>query len=505
MKNLLFSNTRSNAAGGNIRRWLSVFLLISLTVSLYACSSGPETQDDKKSGGSLQPDYVSQSESVVVPEGSGSLAPNAQNDPPKEPTTLVLAAIGLSSQLRKAIVDFNTTHDSVHIDIKDYSEYNTAADFRAGYERFLLDVITGSIPDILVMSSELPYKKIASAGILEDLYPYLDADPELSREDFFPNILHALELDGHLYLATPDFILETVVGSAAVVGTETGLSYDEYYQCLASMPEGCRGFAPYEADKETMLSGCSLLEMDNLIDWENGTCHFDSEEFIGLLKFANSISTSGLGDMSGDAFTMLAQGQQMLSVAAISSLSYLPVDYDHVFGGETTFVGYPIYSGIGHKIYLMNGALSISSLCRDKASAWEFIRTFFSEQVQNSTSFLPTNVKAFENKIAEATTVKYETDENGQYVLDENGEKIPVVIASYFDGFKMVDIYSLTERQAQLIRKAVGEAEKLCCYESTINNIILEGARPYFAGQRTAEEAAAIIQSRAAIYVSEQG
>ena len=69
----------------------------------------------------------------------------------------------------------------------------------------------------------------------------------------------------------------------------------------------------------------------------------------------------------------------------------------------------------------------------------------------------------------------------------------------------MVDIYSLTERQADLIRKAVGEAEKLCCYESTINNIILEGARPYFAGQKTAEEAAAVIQSKAAIYVSERG
>ena len=114
------------------------------------------------------------------------------------------------------------------------------------------------------MSSELPYKKIASAGILEDLYPYIDADPELSRQDFFPNIMTALELDGHLYLAVPDFMLETVVGSAAVVGTEAGLSYDEYYQCLASMPEGCRGFAPYEADKETIIVPFSSMTKQGL-------------------------------------------------------------------------------------------------------------------------------------------------------------------------------------------------------------------------------------------------
>lgn len=485
MKNLLFLNTKSNAAGRNIRRMLSIFLLMTLAVSLCACGSGSETQ---------QPEPVRPTESAAPTEDSGSLTLDMQNDEPREPTTLVLAAIGLSPQLRKAIDDFNSTHESARIEIKDYSEYNTATDFRAGYDRFLIDIITGSVPDIMVMSSELPYKKIASAGILEDLYPYLDADSELSREDFFASVLGALEVDGHLFLAVPDFMLETVVGSATVVGAEAGLTYEEYYQCLASMPEGCRGFATYEADRETMLSGCSMLEMDKFIDWKNGTCRFDSEEFIGLLKFANSLPAPGAGDMSGDAMTMLSQGQQMLSVSLISSLSYMPVDYDNVFGGEATFVGYPTYSGIGHKIYL-NTAIAMSSSCRDKASAWDFIRTFLSEPYQTGASFIPTNTKAFENKIAEATTVKYETD--------ENGEKIPIAIASYFDGFKMNDIYSLTERQAQLIRKAIGEADKLCCYDSTVIGIILEGARPYFAGQRTAEEAAAGIQAKASIYLSE--
>mgnify|MGYP003340216562 CR=1 FL=1 len=77
MKNLLFLNARSSAIGGNIQRLLSVFLIISLTVSFCACSSGSEAQDDKKSGGALQPDYVSESESVVLPEDSASLALNA--------------------------------------------------------------------------------------------------------------------------------------------------------------------------------------------------------------------------------------------------------------------------------------------------------------------------------------------------------------------------------------------------------------------------------------------
>ena len=126
MKNFRFLHISSNAAGGNIRRLLSVFLLISLTVSLCACSSGSEKQDNIKSGSTLPPGYADPSESTVLTEDSVSFSPDAPNGSSKEPTTLVLAATGLGPQLRQAIDAFYSTHDSVRIDIKDYSEYNTA-------------------------------------------------------------------------------------------------------------------------------------------------------------------------------------------------------------------------------------------------------------------------------------------------------------------------------------------------------------------------------------------
>ena len=45
--------------------------------------------------------------------------------------------------------------------------------------------------------------------------------------------------------------------------------------------------------------------------------------------------------------------------------------------------------------------------------------------------------------------------------------------------------------------------DKLCVYNETIYNIVMEEAAGYLEGQKTAEEVAKVIQSRAKIYVSE--
>ena len=47
--------------------------------------------------------------------------------------------------------------------------------------------------------SSLNAASLAVGGKLENLYPYLDADPELSRESFYPNVLKAQEIRGGLY------------------------------------------------------------------------------------------------------------------------------------------------------------------------------------------------------------------------------------------------------------------------------------------------------------------
>ena len=95
------------------------------------------------------------------------------------------------------VLSFNRSHDDVRIAFRDYSMYNTDFDQSVGLKYLLEDILNGNAPDIIPVS-ELPYRQLAFRGLLEDLYPFLDADSELKREDFFPNVLYALECGGGL-------------------------------------------------------------------------------------------------------------------------------------------------------------------------------------------------------------------------------------------------------------------------------------------------------------------
>ena len=47
--------------------------------------------------------------------------------------------------------------------------------------------------------------QVISKGMLEDLTPYIDKDPEISTDDFVPSVLNAIKKDGMLYYVASSF------------------------------------------------------------------------------------------------------------------------------------------------------------------------------------------------------------------------------------------------------------------------------------------------------------
>lgn len=427
-------------------------------------------------------------------------------DASAEKKHLTLATIYPSEVMLNAVIDFNRSHKDVRIDIKDYSEYNTDDDYTAGYMKLAAEIAAGDMPDILDITSDLPYNRYASNGILVDLYPYLENDPELSKDDFFENVLKATEVNGGLYMANSGFAIYTAAGAAAVVGDKPGITYDEYYEALSKMPEGCEGF-DLGYDRDTALFMSVALEFPKLINWSTGECRFNSEDFINILNY-----TSHFDKFDGENYesspedatsTRIAEGRQMLALVLMTSVDYMLFDYDAMFGGKATIVGFPTSEGVGNMLYLSSG-LAITTKCDDPDTAWEFVRTYFTEEYQKKQYQIPTNKNAFESELKKAMKVEYEKDDNGNYKLDENGERIQVSYGYYFDGTKQVNIYAITEAQAEMLRETIANTNRILNFDESITDIITEGAQAFFEGQKSAEECADLIQSKINIYVNEQ-
>lgn len=409
-------------------------------------------------------------------------------------------------QVSDAVLRFNRSHENVRIQIVDYSQYDSGEDFEADLTKLSTEIMAGNMPDLLCLNS-LPYQQLAAKGLLEDLYPWLEQDPEIKREDYFENVLTAAEVGGKLCQVSPGFTILSLLGATSVVGEEPGWNYDELNAALASMPEGCTPLGPYIGRDEALMM-CLFVDMESYVNWTDGTCDFENEDFCKLLRFCAQFPAEGNNDGDGESVvSRIASGKQMLMDVTISDFDE-PTYNDQYFGGSCTYIGYPTRRGTGNILYLSDG-YAMSADCADKKAGWEFLRHFLTPEYQREQYGLPLSKAVFDEKLEEAMKIEYQTDAEGHYLLDENGEKIPVSRGGmgFSDGSGVMvefQLYGMTQEQADKLMAAINSADKAVDLNTRIYGIVREESAAFFAGQKSAEETARLIQSKVGLYLSEQ-
>ena len=203
-----------------------------------------------------------------------------------EKTTLVYATLSLSYDARSRIIDFNKKSDKYRIEVRDYAEYDTDYTNTASLQKLNTEILAGTVPDILDTNS-LPVRVYGSKGILEDLWPFIENDPDLGRDTLMTRPLEANEQDGKLYEIFDNFYIETVVGDTRAVGDRMSWTLADLRAALDNMPDGCSIFGITDT-RDDMLNSVLSMNMDQFVDWSTGKCSFDSDEFKSLLSFCNS-------------------------------------------------------------------------------------------------------------------------------------------------------------------------------------------------------------------------
>ena len=419
-----------------------------------------------------------------------------------EKTILSYACMYLDWNVRRQILKFNKSNEEYRIEVEDYSQYNTEEDYTAGLKKLTTEILTGKIPDI-IDTNQMPVSQMAAKGILEDLWPYIDEDSELGGRDvLMTQVFSAYEREGKLYQIFPNFSISTVMGATSLVGEEMGWTLDELYETLQSMPEGAEVFSQ-SSTKAEVLSYCCTMMLDGLVNWETGECRFDSDEFKSILKFTDLFQKEfdwenfdQEGDYESD-YSRLSSGKQMLLYSAISDFQSFQM-YKAMFGGAVTYKGFPTGEGNGSAFSLSGASLAMSSACKDKDGAWQFMREILTEnyQADNTWSF-PTNKAAFEKMMNTAMTPEYNID-------PETGEKTEISKGNWGWDELNVEIYAMTQEEADQIMELINTTNRVYSYDESIYEIINQEAAAYFDGKKTVDDVAKNIQSRVSLYVNEQ-
>ena len=448
-------------------------VLLALAMLLAACSAGgqePLPSQEQVPAGEQDP--------------SAEQGPEQEIDPNKE--VLTYAVIRPSFD-REAVDKFNRSHDDVQIVVKDY--YGSSVEEAVqGLERLRTEMAAGQVPDIIDLGSGLSYRQLVQRGYLENLWPYIESDPDLAG-NVVEAPLRAAEVDGGLYAAFGSVLIHTLVGSADQVGDRTSWTLEELQDAFAAMPEDSTIFQS-DTSREAVASRLLELCVERYVDWEAGTCSFDNPTFRSALEFINLFPVSEeIADRDALEVYMeneerLASGRQMLEMADVS-LNYLQT-LDARHGGRCAFIGYPTEDGRPGSIFRPQGQiLAMSAACGNKEAAWEFVRTAMMPLYNPATYSIPIRKSV------------YDQMKDG---LMRAGHEIKVF--AHVSGSTSVP--PVTEEDVRRFEDFLNSVDRIDMGDDALCDLVMDTCGPYFAGDKTLDETILLTGNRVNLYVNEQ-
>lgn len=377
--------------------------------------------------------------------------------PPK--TTLTLLTDLPRAELYTIVNDFNRTSEEYRVEVIQFGEDGLTA------ELLRTQLIAGEGPDIFAFYDRSSLADLG-ANSFEDLLVYLDADAEYGRDTLAPELLGAMCAQDKLDWLPYSFGISTFTAPSAYL-SEPGFSFDEAKQAAAKA--GLPLF-PGWMTRDILWGWMSDFAVGQYMDLETGTCSFDSEDYISLLEEC-AAAASEFGSDSAALYNSLLQFELLQNLIRVSTIS------DN-YGGAYAFVGVPNETTNG-SMFSPDLCFAISSTSGNKDAAWQLVRSCLSDEHQqmNLTSF-PASASVLDAMIDDAV-------ENGVHYYEYE--------------------YELDEADAAKLRGLISETQTAQDAYPAVLNIMAEDAAQFFAGQITAEQAAAYTQNRVSTWLAEQG
>lgn len=421
-----------------------------------------------------------------------------------EKQIITLATLHSTQDLQEAVVNFNKQSDTYKVRIDTYFDESTEwteTKYQDAMAALNNAITSSNCPDIIDLSSG-NVKSYVSKGLLADLSPYLESS-SVKREELMEPVLQAYTFEDTLVCIPTGFGVSTIMARTSQVGDRTSWTIKDIMEFSAQYPDA--KLFEYSS-KRSMLNTCLQYSSDAFIDYDTGKCSFDSQEFLDILEFANEFEAEVNWEDDGMSLPkQISQGKILLCDVQIRDISEMQM-HSLMFNEPVTFIGYPTVDGSGGNRLVGNNCYAITTKSQNPDGAWAFIESMLQYSEVSDweiSNYFPIRKDMLEKTFEIAMKENGSYDEDGNIMLDENGEPMiwPKVTWGYEDW--EAEIYAATPEQIQMIKDLIDSSVASTNNDTTILNIISEEAQGYFEGQKSAQDVAKVIQSRVQTYVSE--
>lgn len=451
---------------------------LCLTLNLASCSEA------KKAG-----------ESQTFGE-SGAISDGRSDSENTEETVIHFAAANNSDYINKAIKQFNEADNGYRIEVAEYDHTLDDNDNSLNLIDFDLTqkIINTNDIDLVIswaFAEESNYRILRQKGAFADMYKFMENDAEINTDTLNSHVLQLNEINGELCAIPTYYVAHTMIGSAEYVGTKTDWTIDEMIERWEQMPDNAT--INRARTKETVYYNLLRDNLEFYVDYENGTVNFDSDDFRKNLEFCNSFDYNNREKTDYD----LNAPDFCDSANIFSFANRISED-----GSEKTFVGYPTPNGSGAYLRSFNESFSICASSDEKKQkgAWEFIRTFFTEEWQE------------ENALSYSDRSKGYASQNAFCMNNQANENIKNNIinkkyspSTFESKGETYETYFPTLEECNTLEEYLNGIDRWGVnIDDEISNIVEEEAFAYFADEISIDECIDRIQNRASIWISEK-
>ena len=366
---------------------------------------------------------------------------------------------GMPHEYMALIDGFHASQDSWRIVLEDCSDEEEQ-------DRLRVELLTGGGPDgYLVGTRNTEFlQNLEQGGALMDLRPSMER-LGLAPEDFVTALRNDIREAEAVHTLICSYELWGFTAPTALVGEKDHFTMAEA-QTIAR-EENLYLFNP-DLFQDWLLEWVMNFSLGSYVDLDGGTCTLDSPDFAALLEACKALRPEPDTNIRGNF------GNCLLYQCWLQGLR----SYSLLRENGRSVMGFPTDEGNGCTLYpLLRVAVGATT---NKLEGMEaFLDYCFSPEGQRAL-ILGTGFPALQSELAAA--------------VDD---------AVAGDTLLMLGD-SLTREDGDALLELVEATEGTHVFDYTIESIIKEEAAAFFAGDKTAQETADLIQSRVSLYLGEQ-